>query len=127
YVPGSGWQTPAVFPPDPAALAGVYRETMAVGAVGDGLVVSVSSSGAALSVFDYSASSGPSRPRGIETAFEALGLTAPPVTGTVVAFGTPHLAMNAAGAAIFICTVSATGAGTSGIADKRLRATVFPP
>jgi hypothetical protein len=126
YVPGSGWQPPAVFPPDPAAPAGVYRQAMAVSAVGDGLVVSVSSSGAALSVFDYSASSGPSRPTVIETAFEALGLTAPPTTGTV-AFGTPHLAMNAAGAAIFICTVSASGGGTSGIADKRLRATVFPP
>jgi hypothetical protein len=124
FVPGSGWQSPAAFPADPAAPAGVYRQTMALDGGGDGLVLSVSSNGGALSVFDYAASSGPSQPRVIETAFEALGLVAPPPTGTV-AFGTPHLAMNAAGAAVFTCTVSATGGGQSGIADKRLRATMF--
>jgi hypothetical protein len=124
YAPGSGWRAPAVFPADPAAPAGVYRQTMALDGDGDGLVVSLSSSGGALSVFDYSASSGPSQPKVIETALEALGLASPPATGTV-AFGTPHLAMNAAGAAVFYCTVSATGGGQSGIADKRLRATMF--
>jgi hypothetical protein len=123
YVPGSGWQSPGVFPADPAAPAGVYRQTMALDGRGDGLVVSLNSNGSVLSVFDYAASSGPSQPRVIETALEAMGLAAPPPGGTV-AFGTPHLAMNAAGAAVFYCTVSATVGGQSGIADKRLRATM---
>jgi hypothetical protein len=124
YVPGSGWQSPGAFPPDPAAPAGVYRHTMALDGGGDGLVVSLNSNGSVLSAFDYAASSGPSQPKVIETALQALGLAAPPSAGTF-AFGTPHLAMNAAGAAVFYCTVSATGGGQSGISDKRLRATMF--
>jgi hypothetical protein len=125
YVPASGWQSPGVFPADPAAPAGVYRKTMALDGRGDGLVVSSNSNGGVLSVFGYAASSGPSPPRVIETALEAMGLAAPPSAGTV-AFGTPHLAMNAAGAAVLYCTVSATVGGQSGVADKRLRATMFP-